>query len=63
MKPVMDQQERGRTQIRTLSWVHHNFGWLFDFGCALINLCIVTSKSVITPKARRNPQKIARAQA
>jgi len=63
MKPVMDQQGRRRTQIQPLSCVHHNFGRLFDFGCPLTNMCLVTSKSVITPKARRNSQQIARAKA
>jgi hypothetical protein len=33
MKPVMDQQEGRRRQVQPLSCVHHDFGWLFDFGC------------------------------
>jgi hypothetical protein len=59
MKPVMDQQEGRRSQVQPLSCVHHDFGWLFDFGCSLTDLCLATSKSVITLKARRNSHKIA----
>jgi hypothetical protein len=34
--------------------------WLaLDFGCSLTDLCLATSKSVITLKARRNSHKIA----